>query len=150
MRQESRINMQMSYIVFFFLLIRLLGAAVNIVHDCDEVYNYWEPLHYLVHGSGMQTWEYRCLRNVSIMRCYSLTPAILQGHLVTSVCDTMQQSRLIAPSMLLAFPDLNFQETVEIISCKHCPFTIHHEHKRYHRVLRVCGDHRTCCSLDMD
>ena len=38
---------------------RLLSALVNIIHDCDEVYNYWEPLHYLVHGSGMQTWEYR-------------------------------------------------------------------------------------------
>jgi alpha-1,2-mannosyltransferase len=22
------------------------------------VYNYWEPTHYLVHGSGFQTWEY--------------------------------------------------------------------------------------------
>ncbi|ODV89565.1 glycosyltransferase family 22 protein [Tortispora caseinolytica NRRL Y-17796] len=26
--------------------------------DCDEVYNYWEPLHYFVHHSGFQTWEY--------------------------------------------------------------------------------------------
>ena len=30
----------------------------NIIHDCDETYNYLEPLHYLVHGSGLQTWEY--------------------------------------------------------------------------------------------
>ena len=37
---------------------RLVSAALNIVHDCDEVYNYWEPLHYLLFGSGMQTWEY--------------------------------------------------------------------------------------------
>jgi hypothetical protein len=22
------------------------------------VYNYWEPLHYLVRGKGFQTWEY--------------------------------------------------------------------------------------------
>ena len=28
------------------------------IMDCDEVYNYWEPLHYLSYGSGMQTWEY--------------------------------------------------------------------------------------------
>lgn len=26
--------------------------------DCDETYNYWEPLHFLVHGYGFQTWEY--------------------------------------------------------------------------------------------
>lgn len=39
---------------------RGIGALLNVVHDCDEVFNYWEPLHYLVHGTGMQTWEYRC------------------------------------------------------------------------------------------
>lgn len=39
---------------------RLVGSVTNIVHDCDEVYNYWEPLHYLTHGYGKQTWEYRC------------------------------------------------------------------------------------------
>lgn len=28
------------------------------IMDCDEVYNYWEPLHFLIYGSGFQTWEY--------------------------------------------------------------------------------------------
>lgn len=28
------------------------------ISDCDEVYNYWEPLHFLLYGSGQQTWEY--------------------------------------------------------------------------------------------
>jgi alpha-1,2-mannosyltransferase len=27
------------------------------VHDCDEVYNFWEPLHFVLHGYGLQTWE---------------------------------------------------------------------------------------------
>ena len=26
--------------------------------DCDEVFNYWEPLHFLSYGDGLQTWEY--------------------------------------------------------------------------------------------
>lgn len=26
--------------------------------DCDEVFNYWEPLHFLLFGTGFQTWEY--------------------------------------------------------------------------------------------
>ena len=30
--------------------------------DCDEVYNYWDPLHHVLYGGGegssMQTWEY--------------------------------------------------------------------------------------------
>ena len=40
-----------------FLLLaaaRLASAAFNIVHDCDETFNYLEPLHFLLHGSGMQ------------------------------------------------------------------------------------------------
>ncbi|CAG9108292.1 unnamed protein product [Plutella xylostella] len=37
---------------------RLAAAYFGHVADCDETYNYWEPLHYLVYGSGLQTWEY--------------------------------------------------------------------------------------------
>ena len=43
---------------FVLLLARLASAALNLVHDCDETYNFWEPLHYLTHGHGMQTWEH--------------------------------------------------------------------------------------------
>ncbi len=42
------------------LLARCASAAQNLVHDCDEVFNYWEPLHFLLYGYGFQTWEYRC------------------------------------------------------------------------------------------
>ncbi|TFY64294.1 hypothetical protein EVJ58_g2719 [Rhodofomes roseus] len=27
------------------------------IQDCDEVFNFWEPLHYLDRGYGFQTWE---------------------------------------------------------------------------------------------
>lgn len=40
-------------------LLRYMSASSNIIHDCDEVFNYWEPLHYLLYKSGFQTWEYR-------------------------------------------------------------------------------------------
>ncbi|KAL9259999.1 Dol-P-Man:Man(6)GlcNAc(2)-PP-Dol alpha-1,2-mannosyltransferase-like protein [Drosera capensis] len=39
-------------------LLRYMSATTNIIHDCDEVFNYWEPLHYLIYKSGFQTWEY--------------------------------------------------------------------------------------------
>ncbi|KAK8956345.1 Dol-P-Man:Man(6)GlcNAc(2)-PP-Dol alpha-1,2-mannosyltransferase [Platanthera guangdongensis] len=39
-------------------LLRHMSASSNIIHDCDEVFNYWEPLHYLLYKSGFQTWEY--------------------------------------------------------------------------------------------
>ena len=41
------------------LLLRHFSAKSNLLHDCDEVFNYWEPLHYILYRSGFQTWEYR-------------------------------------------------------------------------------------------
>ena len=29
------------------VIARLISALFNIVHDCDETFNFWEPLHYL-------------------------------------------------------------------------------------------------------
>jgi alpha-1,2-mannosyltransferase len=40
------------------LLSHLLAAYVAPIQDCDETFNYWEPLHYLNHKYGLQTWEY--------------------------------------------------------------------------------------------
>ncbi|KAG6607914.1 Dol-P-Man:Man(6)GlcNAc(2)-PP-Dol alpha-1,2-mannosyltransferase, partial [Cucurbita argyrosperma subsp. sororia] len=44
--------------LFALGLLRYMSATFNIIHDCDEVFNYWEPLHYLLYKSGFQTWEY--------------------------------------------------------------------------------------------
>ncbi|GBG63602.1 hypothetical protein CBR_g38668 [Chara braunii] len=44
---------------FFALAVaRSVSACLNLIHDCDETFNYWEPLHFLDHGTGLQTWEY--------------------------------------------------------------------------------------------
>lgn len=46
-------------VAFSICLIAHVIAASNApIQDCDETFNYWEPLHYLTHGSGLQTWEY--------------------------------------------------------------------------------------------
>ncbi|KAF9965900.1 mannosyltransferase [Mortierella alpina] len=49
-----------SYSVAFktLFLVRALAATYSNISDCDEVFNYWEPMHYLQYGSGLQTWEY--------------------------------------------------------------------------------------------
>ncbi|PSS05865.1 Dol-P-Man:Man(6)GlcNAc(2)-PP-Dol alpha-1,2-mannosyltransferase [Actinidia chinensis var. chinensis] len=44
--------------LFALGMLRYMSATSNIIHDCDEVFNYWEPLHYLLYKSGFQTWEY--------------------------------------------------------------------------------------------
>ncbi|KAL3643765.1 hypothetical protein CASFOL_014580 [Castilleja foliolosa] len=30
-------------------LLRYMSASSNIIHDCDEVFNYWEPLRFLLY-----------------------------------------------------------------------------------------------------
>ncbi|KAK1233678.1 mannosyltransferase [Marasmius sp. AFHP31] len=39
------------------ILVRVTGAMYSNIDDCDEVYNFWEPLHLLDQGHGFQTWE---------------------------------------------------------------------------------------------
>ncbi|VDP97149.1 unnamed protein product, partial [Trichobilharzia regenti] len=41
--------------------VTFFSVLFNILSDCDETYNYWEPLHFIStwgNGSGFQTWEY--------------------------------------------------------------------------------------------
>jgi alpha-1,2-mannosyltransferase len=46
--------------IAFYLCLgsHILAALYAPIQDCDETFNYWEPLHYLNHGYGLQTWEY--------------------------------------------------------------------------------------------
>eukprot|EP01029_Cantina_marsupialis_P025929 TRINITY_DN68847_c1_g5_i1.p1 TRINITY_DN68847_c1_g5~~TRINITY_DN68847_c1_g5_i1.p1 ORF type:complete len:513 (+),score=67.46 TRINITY_DN68847_c1_g5_i1:202-1740(+) len=41
-----------------FGIIRVIAGALLAIFDCDETFNYWEPLHYLFYGNGFETWEY--------------------------------------------------------------------------------------------
>lgn len=40
------------------LAIRTFSSLYMIISDCDETFNYWEPLNLLLRGFGKQTWEY--------------------------------------------------------------------------------------------
>ena len=44
--------------LLLLLPLRVLGSLYLPIQDCDETFNYWEPLHYLMFGRGLQTWEY--------------------------------------------------------------------------------------------
>ena len=46
--------MKLGLLVFSHIMSSWLAP----IPDCDEVFNYWEPLHYLVFGNGQETWEY--------------------------------------------------------------------------------------------
>lgn len=52
-----------------------MAALTSPISDCDETFNYWEPMHYLVHGFGFQTWEYApqfALRSYAYLYPYAL------------------------------------------------------------------------------
>jgi len=53
-------SLRLSEIALFFIFatVHVIGATINHIDDTDEVYGYYEPLHYLLYGKGMQTWEY--------------------------------------------------------------------------------------------
>ncbi|KAE8375185.1 Alg9-like mannosyltransferase family-domain-containing protein [Aspergillus bertholletiae] len=44
--------------LYVFLISNAIAAFLAPIQDCDEVFNFWEPTHYLDHGYGLQTWEY--------------------------------------------------------------------------------------------
>ena len=41
-----------------FAVANTISAIYSPIQDCDEVYNFWEPTHYLDRGYGFETWEY--------------------------------------------------------------------------------------------
>lgn len=51
---------RVSFLVLFaaFGLMNGLGTRLSHIDDTDETFGYWEVLHYLLYGRGMQTWEY--------------------------------------------------------------------------------------------
>ncbi|KAJ2818883.1 mannosyltransferase, partial [Coemansia erecta] len=63
----------LSVLFRFLALVRISGALLSPIQDCDEVFNYWEPLHMLQFGTGKQTWEYApqyALRSYGFLHIY--------------------------------------------------------------------------------
>lgn len=55
---EKSFVLEPLFAFYLFLAVNTISALWAPIQDCDEVFNYWEPLHYLLHGYGLQTWEY--------------------------------------------------------------------------------------------
>ncbi|KAK0412725.1 hypothetical protein QR680_006370 [Steinernema hermaphroditum] len=56
--QDVEEEISMKLIFKIMVAVRVSGALWTGISDCDEVYNYWEPLHLLMTNEGFQTWEY--------------------------------------------------------------------------------------------
>lgn len=57
-RAPSLFLIEPIYALGILLIAALVSALFNPIQDCDETFNFWEPTHYLVHGYGLQTWEW--------------------------------------------------------------------------------------------
>ena len=83
-------------------IVRAVGAVAGpVAPDCDEVFNFWEPTHYVMYGRGLQTWEYRCA-SARVLFCSVLRgrlrswPPARGGHL-SSVCVRSRLASLSCP-----------------------------------------------------
>lgn len=54
----SQLFIQPRVAFYAFFVAHLVAAFYAPIQDCDEVFNFYEPTHYLTHGYGLQTWEY--------------------------------------------------------------------------------------------
>ncbi|KAJ5618845.1 GPI mannosyltransferase [Penicillium lagena] len=82
------------------LLCNGLAALFSPIQDCDEVFNFWEPAHYLEHGYGLQTWEYSPVYSIRSWLYVSLHAAV--GKLA-SLFGTSKMIEFYIIRLLLAF-----------------------------------------------
>ncbi|KAL7553030.1 hypothetical protein ACHAWF_016271 [Thalassiosira exigua] len=82
-----------------YLAYRAGTANLAPLTDCDEVYNYWEPLHFVLRGTGMQTWEYA---PEHALRTYAyLLPTAGAASILRTVLDYVPSSLVRGLNALL-------------------------------------------------
>ncbi|KAJ6116923.1 GPI mannosyltransferase [Penicillium capsulatum] len=86
--------------LYLCLISNGLAALFAPIQDCDEVFNFWEPAHYLQHGYGLQTWEYSPVYSIRSWLYVSLHAAV--GNLGSLVVST-KAAEFYAIRLFLAF-----------------------------------------------
>ncbi|KAI9931947.1 hypothetical protein AWENTII_010251 [Aspergillus wentii] len=62
--------------LYLCLISNGISAFLAPIQDCDEVFNFWEPTHYLNHGYGLETWEYSPVYSIRSWLYVSLHAAV--------------------------------------------------------------------------
>jgi alpha-1,2-mannosyltransferase len=79
-----------SYLIPLYIAWRVWWANRMPLMDCDEVYNYWEPLHFMLFENGLQTWEYA---NQYALRTYAyLAPLYAVSKVLLPVIPSLPPS----------------------------------------------------------
>ncbi|KAL9088219.1 MAG: hypothetical protein Q9159_003202 [Coniocarpon cinnabarinum] len=93
------------------LLANILSAFFAPIQDCDEVFNYWEPVHYLLHGYGLQTWELSPEFSIRSWLYASLHAGLIRLFSLTHISDS-KTSQFIFLRVLLAFVNTLVQKNL--------------------------------------
>lgn len=101
--------------------VRIYSSIYMIIADCDETYNYWEPLNLLLRGFGKQTWEYS--PEYAIRSYAYLVPYYIVAYPIGKLAATLQAShtpayyqfyllRLIALNGFTCYAEMNLYRSV--------------------------------------
>ncbi|KAF8445630.1 glycosyltransferase family 22 protein [Boletus edulis BED1] len=85
--------------VQILLLVRVAGAMYSNIQDCDEVFNFWEPLHFLQYGHGFQTWE---VTPTFAIRSWAYILLHMPAARLSSVLAPGKRPAFFAPRIFLA------------------------------------------------
>lgn len=107
------------------ILVRIWCGLYMIISDCDETFNYWEPLNLIMRGFGKQTWEYS---PAYAIRSYAY---LIPYYLATG------QFRDLEHILGTKFPPYYFFYFIRIVCL--CGFSSFTEHKLYKSVRRNYG-----------
>jgi alpha-1,2-mannosyltransferase len=81
--------------------VRIAAALTNGIADCDETFNYWEPLHRIMYGTGLQTWEYS---PEFALRSYAfLFPYAAAGHVGRFLASLFTLTPDLSPKLVVFY-----------------------------------------------
>ena len=56
-RQSRKDELTSSRLFLLLVAFRASSSFHNLIHDCDETFQSWEPVHFLLCDEGVQSWE---------------------------------------------------------------------------------------------
>nr|KAJ3419801.1 mannosyltransferase [Polyrhizophydium stewartii] len=80
------------------VVARVLAGVYSNIQDCDEVFNFWEPVHYLHFGTGLQTWEYApqySIRSWAYIALHSVVTIMIEFGLTPNKVHIFYLTRLV-------------------------------------------------------
>lgn len=109
-----------------FSALFALASSINHIDDTDETYGYFEPMHYLLYGFGMQTWEYSpeySIRSYAFLAPFSAAGACMRAAGM-SKRQVFYGTRLILSQIMACAMTKLVQEASKVFGERRCSFLV--------------------------